>query len=283
MKSILKNGSLRVGPTGAWIVVVLDCGSSRRWDTPGFFLSKRVQHHLLRRGQAARQDQTLDHHAHAKPDAAFDPQFAGKRLGSDHNVIAEPKHFAAHGSPESGLNTAPVHAGEREVRSIMLKLFEPAIREGKALGIMAAYHDLDGIPCTSNPWLLNKVLRQEWGFQGFGLSDLGAIRRLYATHHVVDSPAHAVCLALNSGVDMQFCDFDHATFQNAIIEGVNRGKLSAATLDAAVSRLLRAKLLLGLFDHPFMDEALQGSRKAMRWRRFTSARPRPAWRPRSGR
>jgi len=180
----------------------------------------------------------------------------GDSLATDHNVIAEPKHFAAHGSPESGLNTSPVHAGEREVRSIMLKAFEPVIRDGQALGVMAAYHDIDGVPCTANPWLLDTVLRDEWGFQGFVLSDLGAIRRLYDTHHVAASPGDAVRLALNSGVDMQFYDFDHAVFQNAIIEGIKNGTVSKATLDAAVGRVLRLKFLLGLFDHPYIDEAV---------------------------
>jgi beta-glucosidase len=183
----------------------------------------------------------------------------GDSLDTDHTVIAEPKHFAGHGSPEGGLNTSPVHAGEREVRSIMLKSFEPVIREGKAMGIMAAYHDIDGVPCTGNPWLLNKVLRDEWGFEGFVLSDLGAIRRLYDTHHVVNTPAKAVLLALNSGVDMQFYDFDHDVFQNAIINGVKNGGTTEATLNQAVSRVLRLKFLLGLFDHPFVDEHLDAS------------------------
>ncbi|HTQ49186.1 MAG TPA: glycoside hydrolase family 3 N-terminal domain-containing protein, partial [Candidatus Acidoferrales bacterium] len=180
----------------------------------------------------------------------------GDSLNTDHTVIAEPKHFAGHGSPEGGLNMSPVHAGEREVRSIMLKSFEPAVREGGAMGIMAAYHDIDGVPCTSNPWLLNKVLRDEWGFQGFVLSDLGAIRRLYDTHHVADSPAEAALLALSSGVDMQFYDFDHETFQDAIVNGVKHGLVAEVTLDRAVARILRVKFMLGLFDHPFVDENL---------------------------
>ena len=180
----------------------------------------------------------------------------GDSFDTDHTVIAEPKHFAGHGSPEGGLNTAPVHAGEREVRSIMLKSFEPAVREGKVMGIMAAYHDIDGVPCTANPWLLNKILRDEWGFQGFVLSDLGAIRRLYDTHHVADSSTNAVLLALNSGVDMQFYDFDHDVFQDALVNGVKSGRLPEATLDRAVARVLRVKFLLGLFDHPFVDENL---------------------------
>ena len=90
-----------------------------------------------------------------------------------------------------------------------------------AMGVMAAYHDIDGVPCAGNPWLMNKVLRNEWGFKGFVLSDLGAIRRLYDTRHVAATPRDAVQLALNSGVDMQFYDFDHATFQNTIIDGIN--------------------------------------------------------------
>jgi len=180
----------------------------------------------------------------------------GDSLNTDHTVIAEPKHFAGHGSPEGGLNMSPVHAGEREVRSIMLKSFEPAVREGKAMGIMAAYHDIDGVPCTGNPWLLNEVLRDEWGFQGFVLSDLGAIRRLYDTHHVVDSSTNAVLLALNAGVDMQFYDFDHQIFQDAIVNGVKNGQITEATLNQAVARILRVKFMLGLFDHPFVDENL---------------------------
>jgi beta-glucosidase len=180
-------------------------------------------------------------------------------LNSDHNVIAEPKHFAGHGSPEAGLNMSPVHAGEREVRSVMLKSFEPAIREGHAMGVMAAYHDIDGVPCTGNSWLLTKVLRDEWGFQGFVLSDLGAIRRLYDTHHVVDSTTNAALMALKAGVDMQFYDFDHSVFQDGIVNAVKSGELPEATLNQAVSRVLRAKFMLGLFDHPFVDLNLDGT------------------------
>src|SRR5258708_7111775 len=138
----------------------------------------------------------------------------------------------------------------------MLKSFEPAIREGHAMGVMAAYNDIDGVPCTGNPWLMNTVLRNEWDFKGFVLSDLGAIGRLYKDHHVAATPADAVRLAINSGVDMQFYDFPHDVFQNALIDGVKNGQVSQATLDAAVSRVLRVKFLLGLFDHPFIDETI---------------------------
>ena len=85
----------------------------------------------------------------------------GDSLDSDHSVIAEPKHFVGHGSPESGLNTSPVHIGERELRTIMLKSFEPAIREGHAMAVMAAYHEIDGIPVAADPELFDSILRGE--------------------------------------------------------------------------------------------------------------------------
>lgn len=180
----------------------------------------------------------------------------GESLASDHAVVAEPKHFAGHGSPEGGTNTSPVHMGERELRTVMLRGFEPAIRQGHAMGVMAAYHEIDGIPITADPFLLKKVLRQEWGFQGFVLSDLGAIRRLYDVHHVVPSPKDAVCLAIRSGVDMQFYDFDHVVFQQALIDCVREGTLSLEDLDRAVASVLRVKFALGLFDHPLVDPRL---------------------------
>jgi len=180
----------------------------------------------------------------------------GENLGSDHNVVAEPKHFAGHGSPEGGANTSPVHIGERELRTIMLKSFEPAIREGHAMGVMAAYHEIDGIPVAADPHLFKNILRQEWGFNGFVLSDLGAIRRLYSQHYVAASPKDAVCMGIRSGVDMQFYDFDHAVFQDALIDCVHEGSLSLADLDRAVRSVLRVKFTVGLFDHPFVDPTL---------------------------
>jgi beta-glucosidase len=181
----------------------------------------------------------------------------GESLASDHTVVAEPKHFAGHGSPEGGTNTSPVHMGERELRTVMLRGFEPALREGHAMGVMAAYHEIDGIPITADPFLLKKVLREEWGFQGFVLSDLGAIRRLYDVHHVVASGKDAVCLAVRSGVDMQFYDFDHEVFQQALIDCAREGTLSTQQLDRAVASVLRVKFALGLFDHPLVDPKLR--------------------------
>jgi beta-glucosidase len=180
----------------------------------------------------------------------------GESLNTNHTVIAEPKHFAGHGSPEGGTNTSPVHIGERELRTMMLKSFEPAFREGHAMATMAAYHEIDGIPVTADPLLLKTILRQEWGFRGFVLSDLGAIERLYTVHHVAASPKAASCLAIRSGVDMQFYDFSHDVFQRALVDCVREGSLAQSDLDRAVRSVLRVKFLLGLFDRPYVDPAL---------------------------
>ena len=180
----------------------------------------------------------------------------GDSLNTDHTLVAEPKHFAGHGSPEGGTNTSPVHMGERELRMVMLRGFEPAIREGHAMGVMAAYHEIDGIPVTADPFLLKTVLRKEWGFKGFVLSDLGAIQRLYGAHHVAATPKDAACMAIRSGVDMQFYDFDHAVFQKALADCAHEGTLPLADLNRAVSSVLRVKFALGLFDHPFVDPTL---------------------------
>lgn len=180
----------------------------------------------------------------------------GERLNSDRSVVAEIKHFAGYGSPESGTNTSPVHAGERELRMVMLRSMKPAVCEGHAMAVMAAYPEIDGLPITANPHLLVEILRKEWGFKGFVLSDLGAIRHLYDRHMISATPKDAVCRALNSGVDMQFYDFDHATFQDAICDGRADGTLHAEALDRAVSGVLRVKFLLGLFDRPMVDASL---------------------------
>jgi beta-glucosidase len=181
----------------------------------------------------------------------------GQSLASDRTVIAEPKHFAGHGSPEGGLNAAPVHIGERELRAVMLKSFEPAIREGHAGAVMAAYHEIDGIPSAANPLLLTSILRDEWGFRGFVLGDLGTVRRLVEAHHTAATPKDAIVMALNAGLDMQFYDYDHDVFQNAIAAGLKDGSLKPEALDRAVCSVLRAKFALGLFDHALADAGLE--------------------------
>ncbi|MDR0845415.1 MAG: glycoside hydrolase family 3 C-terminal domain-containing protein [Tannerella sp.] len=182
----------------------------------------------------------------------------GVDLRDNNAVAAEPKHFGIHGIPESGSNTGPALIGEREARSTHLYVFEKAVREGKARGIMAAYHDIDGVPCISSEWLLTDLLRKEWGFEGMVVTDLGAIRRLTDIHFTAANPKDAITQAMTAGLDMQFYDFDHDVFQSAVVEAVKDGSLPEAKLNRAVSAVLRLKFELGLFENPYTDETLIG-------------------------
>lgn len=180
----------------------------------------------------------------------------GNKLSDPDAVISEPKHFAVHGIPEAGSNMAPVNIGEREARSSFLYVFEKAVKEGGAMGMMAAYSEIDGIPCVDNHWLLTDVLRKEWGFKGFVLSDLGAIKMSLNNHRVASGPADALAQTLTAGLDMQFYDFPHAQFFEATTAALKNKQLSVADLNRAVSNVLRVKFMLGLFDHPYIDETL---------------------------
>ena len=180
----------------------------------------------------------------------------GNSLKDNNTVVAEPKHFGVHGIPENGSNTGPVFIGEREARSTHLYVFEKAVTEGKAKGIMAAYHDIDAIPCISDPWLLTDLLRKEWGFDGMVVTDLGAIRRLVAPHYTAADPKDAISQAINAGLDMQFYDFSHEIFQNAVVEAAKDGTIPKDKLDRAVAAVLRVKFELGLFENPYTDESL---------------------------
>ena len=180
----------------------------------------------------------------------------GASLDREDAVIAEPKHFAVHSIPEAGSNTSPVSIGEREARSTFLYAFEKTVRDGGALGIMAAYHELDGIPCVDNKWLLTDVLRKEWGFKGFVLSDLGAIRMTLENHKVAADTSDALAQTFKAGMNMQFYDFDHKGFKRAMLKAVKMKMLSEEDLNKAASDVLRVKFLLGLFDHPYVDTTL---------------------------
>ena len=180
----------------------------------------------------------------------------GDNLSDNNAVVSEPKHFALHGSPENGSNESPVSIGEREARSTGLYVFEKAVKEANAKGIMAAYHEVDGIPVVANPWLLTTILRDEWKFDGFVVSDLGAIKKQVTLHKTAKNEEEAIINALSAGLDMQFYDFQYADFQRIIVESVKSGKLDQKYLDRAVKGILRIKFLLGLFDNPYTDETL---------------------------
>ncbi len=166
-------------------------------------------------------------------------------------VIATVKHFAGHGVPEGGRNTAPVHIGIRELKEIHLYPFEAAIREAKAYSVMAAYHEIDGIPCHSNKWLLTNVLREEWGFQGIVVSDYFAVKQLNEIHKVAKDCIEAAVKALNAGVDIELPNGECFPY---LVEAVRKGLISEDLVNRSVERVLRMKYMLGLFEKPFIDE-----------------------------
>lgn len=177
--------------------------------------------------------------------------FQGKGPNIDkQHIIASTKHFAVHGQPEAGTNAAPGNYSERIVREAFLPSFQAAITEAGAMSLMPSYNEIDGVPSHANRWLLGQVLRQEWGFQGFVVADYDAISQLQTVHHVVNGKEEAAKRALEAGVDIELPDIDcYAT----LAQQVKDGRIAEADLDKAVRRILRAKLLLGLFEEPFVD------------------------------
>lgn len=184
----------------------------------------------------------------------------GEDLSADDAIIAEPKHFLGYGAPAGGVNCAPCQAGERELRTYYLPVFEAAVVEGGAMGIMCAYNSIDGVPCAGSKWLLTDILRGEWGFQGFVRSDLGAVRRLHTDHCVAGDGEEAILQAVDAGLDLQYYDYERDFFQPTLIDLVESGRLDEAVIDRAVSRILRAKFMLGLFENPYTDPALAARR-----------------------
>ena len=165
-------------------------------------------------------------------------------------VISTLKHFVAYGVPEGGHNGNPSIIGMRDLRENVLPTFKAAIDAG-ALSVMTSYNSLDGIPTTCNPELLTGVLRDEWGFNGFVVSDLESIDGLARDHRVAASTQEAGELSLNAGVDVDL----GANCFSQLKESVEKGRVSMKTLDRAVKRVLLRKFEAGLFDHPYVDES----------------------------
>ncbi|NJD03797.1 MAG: aminotransferase class V-fold PLP-dependent enzyme [Ruminiclostridium sp.] len=174
----------------------------------------------------------------------------GLVMDNDH-IVATIKHFAAHGSPEGGVNLSPVPVGERQLRELYLPPFKAGIAEAGALCVMPAYSEFDGIPCSSSKTLLNGILREEWGFKGYTISDYCAIDMLVYMHHTAVSYDQAAKQALEAGMDME------APNINAFGEGlkmlVKNRQLPEELIDRAVSRILRVKISAGLFENPYID------------------------------
>ncbi len=167
-----------------------------------------------------------------------------------HHVVATAKHFAVHGQPEGGTNTAPGNYSERVIRENFLVPFQAAVQEANVASVMASYNEIDGVPNHINHWLLDKVLRQEWGFRGYITSDGNGLQMLTETHHVAANKAEAAQLALSAGVDYDLSD---GSVYRTLLWQVKEGTVPEAELDRAVARVLETKFRLGLFDNPYVD------------------------------
>ncbi|MCI0391313.1 MAG: glycoside hydrolase family 3 C-terminal domain-containing protein [Acidobacteria bacterium] len=177
-------------------------------------------------------------------------QGQGPNVDGEH-VMATAKHYAAHGQPEGGTNIAPGNFSERILREIFLLTFEAAVKEAGVMSVMPSYNEIDGVPSHASHLLLEKVLRQEWGFTGYVAADYYGITQLQSLHRVAADKAEAAKIALEAGVDIELPDPDCYTLLPQLI---SERKVSMATLDKAVARVLRAKFLLGLFENPYVDQ-----------------------------
>ena len=166
------------------------------------------------------------------------------------HVIATGKHFAGHGQPEGGTNIAPLNLSERYLRETHFATFESAVKKANLFSIMPAYHEIDGVPAHANKWLLDDVLRREWGFEGTVVSDYYAITDLMRRHHVAADEADAARQAIEAGVDIELPD---PAMYKTIVEQVKAGTIAPSLIDKAVARVLRQKFQLGLFEHPYVD------------------------------
>jgi beta-glucosidase len=160
-------------------------------------------------------------------------------------LVATPKHYAVHSGPEPDRHHFDARVSERDLQETYLPAFEACVKEGKAVSVMGAYNRTNGEPCCASPTLLDKILRQQWGFQGYVVSDCGAIRDIFAHHQVVDTPAEAAALAVQNG-----CDLNCGETYPALLDAVQQGLIDEAALDRAVKRLFAARFRLGMFDPP---------------------------------
>lgn len=183
-----------------------------------------------------------------------DPYLAGI-LGSSivkgvrsQGVYSTLKHFAAYGIPEGGLNGEQVSLGWNQLLNEYIPQFRRAVDNGAA-SIMTSYNGIDGIPCTGNKELLTDMLRGQWGFDGFIISDLQSIEVMRNNLHVVNDYTEAAAMAIKAGVDI---DLEGISYKN-LGEALDRGLVTMADIDRAVRQVLKTKFELGMFEHPYVD------------------------------
>ena len=172
----------------------------------------------------------------------------GGNLSQKYATIATLKHFLAYAVPEGGQNGNYASVGIRDLHQNFLPPFRKAIDAG-ALSVMTSYNSIDGTPCTSNHYLLTQLLRNEWKFRGFVVSDLYSIEGIHESHFVAPTKENAAIQSVTAGVDV---DLGGDAYTN-LCHAVQSGQMDKAVIDTAVCRVLRMKFEMGLFEHPYVD------------------------------
>jgi beta-glucosidase len=178
-----------------------------------------------------------------------DPAQTHSKLAFD-KVMCTAKHFVGYSVPVAGINVAPAEIGPRELRSSYFPPFERAVKEANIYSVMPSYNEIDGVPGHANNFLLSKILRDEWGFDGYVFSDYTAVWRLYALHKVAATVADAGKIAIMAGVDLEASRANGFTY---LPELVRKNLLDEKYVDQACRRILTVKFKAGLFEKPYPD------------------------------
>ncbi|MGL4228135.1 MAG: glycoside hydrolase family 3 protein, partial [Tannerellaceae bacterium] len=174
------------------------------------------------------------------------------------NLVATPKHFAVYSIPVGGRDedtrTDP-HVAPREMRTLYLEPFRMAFQEAGALGVMSSYNDYDGVPVSASSYFLTDILRKDWGFKGYVVSDSEAVEFVHTKHKVAETLVDAAAAVVNAGLNIRTQFTPPQDFILPLREAIACGKVSQQMLDTRVAEILRIKFYLGLFDNPYRGNA----------------------------
>lgn len=176
--------------------------------------------------------------------------FQGKDCQGTEVALACAKHLIAGSEPSNGTNAAPMDVSERTLREVYLPPYKAAVEEANVFTLMAAHNELNGIPCHADQWMMTDIMRGEYGFNGFIVSDWMDVDRIYDLHYAAPTLKDAFYETIDAGLDMRMHGPD---FLEKVVELVKEGKLSEVQIDRACSKILEAKFRLGLFENPFVS------------------------------
>ena len=176
--------------------------------------------------------------------------FQGKDCQGTEVALACAKHLIAGSEPSNGTNAAPMDVSERTLREVYLPPYKAAVEEANVFTLMAAHNELNGIPCHADQWMMTDIMRGEYGFNGFIVSDWMDVDRIYDLHYAALTLKDAFYETIDAGLDMRMHGPD---FLEKVVELVKEGKLSEVQIDRACSKILEAKFRLGLFENPFVS------------------------------